>query len=231
VTAAVEKVVRTGTDAAAGEGNVTEGAADLVATLEPTLPAPASTLKEALTPLEALNPNRLSEVGSLASTNAWAGRSAPAAAPGGLLPDQMTRLPERRLPGAVQADPPPQGPIAIGIDASPLTPSALGRVSVVHRVNASGPLFSPSLPATTDVDQAPAVRAAWAGGPTAPFAPERSPSAHSQAGSGVGGSSFIPLLGVLALLALAAPRGYRRCMAVRDLPVPTPFACALDRPG
>jgi hypothetical protein len=51
------------------------------------------------------------------------------------------------------------------------------------------------------------------------------------AASGLGGSSFVPIAAVLALLALAAPAIFRRAQELADLAAPAPFACALERPG
>jgi hypothetical protein len=49
--------------------------------------------------------------------------------------------------------------------------------------------------------------------------------------SGAGGFSFVPIAGLLALLALAAPAIFRRFGEQADFPAPTPFVCALERPG
>ncbi len=46
-----------------------------------------------------------------------------------------------------------------------------------------------------------------------------------------GGSFFVPLAALLALLALAAPATRRRLSEVPGFPAPTPFVCALERPG
>jgi hypothetical protein len=57
------------------------------------------------------------------------------------------------------------------------------------------------------------------------------PSDSPAIGAGSGGSLFVPLAALLALLALAAPATFRRRMEVPELPAPTPFVCALERPG
>jgi hypothetical protein len=49
--------------------------------------------------------------------------------------------------------------------------------------------------------------------------------------SGSGGSFFVPLAALLALLALVAPAVLRRLGKVPDFQAPTPFVCALERPG
>lgn len=51
------------------------------------------------------------------------------------------------------------------------------------------------------------------------------------AASGSGGTSFVPLAALLALLALVAPAVLRRLGEVPDFRPPTPFVCALERPG
>lgn len=60
-----------------------------------------------------------------------------------------------------------------------------------------------------------------------PVPPLRSPGAAS----GSGGPSFVPLAVLLALLALVAPASFRRRREVPGFRVPTPFVCALERPG
>jgi hypothetical protein len=63
--------------------------------------------------------------------------------------------------------------------------------------------------------------------PDRPVPPSESPGAVS----GSGGSLFVPLAALLALLALAAPATFRRPREVPDFLAPTPFVCALERPG
>ena len=60
-----------------------------------------------------------------------------------------------------------------------------------------------------------------------PAAPSRSPGAVP----GSGGSIFVPLAALLALLALVAPASFRRLGEVPAFRPPTPFVCALERPG
>jgi len=61
--------------------------------------------------------------------------------------------------------------------------------------------------------------------------PVPSPGPAPMAASGPGGSSFVPIAALLALLALAAPAILRRLGEVPDFRAPTPFVCALERPG
>jgi hypothetical protein len=61
--------------------------------------------------------------------------------------------------------------------------------------------------------------------------PMPSPGTPSGAVSGLGGSSFVPIVALLALLALAAPTIFRRLGEGPDFRAPAPFACALERPG
>jgi hypothetical protein len=65
-------------------------------------------------------------------------------------------------------------------------------------------------------------------GPSAPI-PESPGSAAP--GLGSSGSFFVPIAALLALLALVAPATFRRLREVPNLPAPTPFVCALERPG
>ncbi|HEX5376134.1 MAG TPA: hypothetical protein VFW48_08240 [Solirubrobacterales bacterium] len=53
----------------------------------------------------------------------------------------------------------------------------------------------------------------------------------SGAAAGPTGSFFVPLAALLALLALAAPAVLRRFGEAPDFRPPTPFVCALERPG
>jgi hypothetical protein len=64
--------------------------------------------------------------------------------------------------------------------------------------------------------------------------PSDRPAAPSQslgASAGSGSSFFVPLAALLALLALAAPATFRRLREVPAFRPPTPFVCALERPG
>jgi hypothetical protein len=53
----------------------------------------------------------------------------------------------------------------------------------------------------------------------------------SATASGLGGSTFIPIAPLPALLALVAPAIFRRLREMADRSPPLPFACALERPG
>lgn len=141
--------------------------------------------------------------------------------------------------GAAAQSPGSRSPIAIDTDlrlTAPIVtqssaPSALPEAPDSHGASPNSPAFLFSIPPVfADASgQAPARSAS--DGPTGPPVPDLPPPAQIGAEVGAGGTNFLPLLGLLALLALAAPRGYRRRMAVRDFPVPTPFVCALERPG
>jgi hypothetical protein len=61
--------------------------------------------------------------------------------------------------------------------------------------------------------------------------PSPFPGPPKAAASGSSGSSFVPIAALLALLALAVPAILRRLREVPDLPAPTLFVCALERPG
>lgn len=57
------------------------------------------------------------------------------------------------------------------------------------------------------------------------------PRSPGVAVGGSGASFFVPIAALLALLALVAPAIHRRLREAPDFPVPTPFVCALERPG
>jgi hypothetical protein len=65
------------------------------------------------------------------------------------------------------------------------------------------------------------------------FPPDRTPPPLRAPGVGPtsGGSNFVPLVALLALLALAPPASLRRRRSVPDCQAPTPFVCALECPG
>jgi hypothetical protein len=61
--------------------------------------------------------------------------------------------------------------------------------------------------------------------------PMPSPGTPDGAVSGLGGSSFVPIVALLALLALAASAILRRLGEGPAFRAPSPFVCALERPG
>ncbi len=65
----------------------------------------------------------------------------------------------------------------------------------------------------------------------APLDAPISPPGFLGAVAGSSGSIFIPTVALLALLALAAPAICRRLREAPGLRAPTPFVCALERPG
>lgn len=70
-----------------------------------------------------------------------------------------------------------------------------------------------------------------AGGHTPSHLPPPAPDSPATAVASSGGTSFVPLAALLALLALAAPATLRRLGRAPDFQVPTRFVCALERPG
>jgi hypothetical protein len=87
---------------------------------------------------------------------------------------------------------------------------------------------SPSLPA------AGGIRFGSDGGRFSHDSPFNHPSPPLDApgaAPGSGGSFFVPLAALLALLALVAPATFRRLGAVPEFRPPIPFVCALERPG
>lgn len=69
------------------------------------------------------------------------------------------------------------------------------------------------------------------GSPTPSQAPSPAPESPANAVPDSGGTSFVPIVALLALLALVAPATLRRLGKGWDFHAPTPFVCALERPG
>jgi hypothetical protein len=90
------------------------------------------------------------------------------------------------------------------------------RLLSVAAIDSAGERFATSMP-PIDGNNDPQ---RWPGSP-----------AGAAAGAGTGSSSFVPIAALLALLALAAPAIFRRLGELADLRAPTPFVCALERPG
>jgi hypothetical protein len=67
--------------------------------------------------------------------------------------------------------------------------------------------------------------------PTPLNVPLPAPESPAIAVADSGGTSFIPIAALLALLALVAPAVTRRLGKAPDFRAPTPFTCALERPG
>ena len=96
-------------------------------------------------------------------------------------------------------------------------------------------LSTPLSPLTSSTTNALSARAAP---PATPGnGPEDSPSTPLPAPGpafstgGVGGWFFVPLAALMALVGLSAPAILRRLRESAALPSPTPFVCALERPG
>jgi hypothetical protein len=136
----------------------------------------------------------------------------------------------RRAPGSVApaspraAAPPPVAPPGAGsvLGAARRDPGVAAPLQVTDAHAVAGPSRAPIT--------APA---APAEPPRTPVQPPR-PGGHG-GGLAVGGSGggllFSPFLALLVALALAAPRLLRRHRAVPAFLRPTPFVCALERPG
>jgi MYXO-CTERM domain-containing protein len=69
------------------------------------------------------------------------------------------------------------------------------------------------------------------GNPAPPDLPPPAPQSPATAEGDAGGPSSVPVVALLALLALAAPAARRRLGEVAAFRPPTPFVCALERPG
>jgi hypothetical protein len=139
------------------------------------------------------------------------------------------RVPPSPSPTAGQ---PAHRPIAAGDGLSPSLLAAPGDVPL--------PLFGQAAPIDLPAVVAATANATHSSSSPAPNhptdraplnGPQPSPGSSGEAAPAPGGSSFVPLAALLALLALAAPAILRRLREVPDLPAPTLFVCALERPG
>jgi hypothetical protein len=119
--------------------------------------------------------------------------------------------------------------------AAPLGNGGAGVLSAFAQHRAAG-FF-----AQQEASPGPEVAAASAGtGSRAPGEDGREPSlpptplsapGPTTAPGGLGGSDFIPLVGLMALVALSAPTFRRRSGVTSAFWPPTPFLCAFERPG
>jgi hypothetical protein len=108
----------------------------------------------------------------------------------------------------------------------------LGSMSADGEPAASGEETPPALGGVADVSLAEAGERSERPPPPDRDGLSQSPQLPSPlTASGLGGSSFVPLAALLALLALAASATLRRLGKVPDCRPPTPFVCALERPG
>jgi MYXO-CTERM domain-containing protein len=69
------------------------------------------------------------------------------------------------------------------------------------------------------------------GNPASPELPPPAPRSPATAVGDAGGPSSVPVVALLALLALVAPAALRRLGEVAAFRPPSPFVCALERPG
>jgi hypothetical protein len=69
------------------------------------------------------------------------------------------------------------------------------------------------------------------GSPAPADVPLPAPGSPATAVADSGGTSFVPIVALLALLALVAPAATRRLGKAPDFRAPSPFVCALERPG
>jgi hypothetical protein len=94
------------------------------------------------------------------------------------------------------------------------------------RETAHSPLASPS---NTEALTSSAIDRG--GRPTPLDVPLPTPESPATAVADSGGPSFVPIVALLALLALVAPTAIRRLGKVADFRAPIPFVCALECPG
>ncbi len=131
---------------------------------------------------------------------------------GSMPPDQWAST----LPGAVLGE--SAGSPVVGSQRSPVLQPHAGDVTLWHQATSSQPTFA-APPARGEGD-APGAEGA------APPSP-----AGTTAGAGSSGSAPFAPIGLLLLLALATPSLSRFLRTVPAFLRPTPFICALERPG
>ena len=128
----------------------------------------------------------------------------------------------------------PARPATPGSPAAPLPGTRLPSVGTgdlvgTHSAGAPHPSSVPLISFKAASAQRPAAEAG--GRPGSPI-PRKAPApAGGAAAPAPGGSLFVPLLALLVLAALAAPRLLRRLDAAPALLRPALFVCALERPG
>lgn len=129
---------------------------------------------------------------------------------------------------------PTLGPLDIPSIASWLEPSMLALTGLQHVTSANheGPgSEQPLTPGRSPVGGPAATADVFQASGPPPNVPMPAPESPGAATPASGGSFFIPLAALLALLALVAPATRRRPSEVPGFPAPTPFVCALERPG
>lgn len=132
----------------------------------------------------------------------------------------------------------PAGPLSHRQATDLVTPS-IGDLLVLGGVQPGANGHGPSkktwlLPAATGVAFGAAAAGSAVerfGNPMPSDTPLPAPESPGAAAPGSAGSFFVPLAALLALLALVAPATRRRLREVPGFPAPTPFVCALERPG
>lgn len=126
-----------------------------------------------------------------------------AIASGGLIEQHLTLAELGKVESDGLAPNPPNGP------SEARSPTLAGVNAVLSSAGSVNPFESP---APADI-------------------PPPAPGSPNAVASGLGGSLFVPLVALLALLALAVPATLRRFGEAADFRAPTPFTCALERPG
>ena len=182
-------------------------------------------------------------------------RQAPAAArsrhePPPRAPDAAPRAPAPTAPGSGPGDN-PAGPVSPGGSPAPPAPPS-------DPFGPGSPVSWPGSPATESGHPVSAGAGSFLGTPPSALAstgttfvsasdvppaepgngPQHSPSIPLPSAPGpafspgaAGGWFFIPLAALMALVGLSAPAIMRRLREAAAFPAPTPFVCALERPG
>jgi hypothetical protein len=108
--------------------------------------------------------------------------------------------------------------------------SGSGRADKVESASRRpGTLGKVSPPATSGAGTS--LDASSSKGPAPLDVPLPTPKSPEAIAPGSGDAFFVPFVALLALLALVAPASMRRLREVPDFRAPTPFVCALERPG
>jgi hypothetical protein len=117
-------------------------------------------------------------------------------------------------------------------ESQSLTLLELGKVaSAAFGPKRPSPLREAPSSTGSDAGAALAAAAKHPGSPAPLDLPQPAPESPKAVGPGLGNAFFVPLVALLALLALAAPASQRRFRVAADFRAPTPFTCALERPG
>ncbi len=230
----------------------------VLAPITGSLPTITRSLPTLLQPLQNALPQTLAPIHNVLPTLPGIGKvQPPLATVTSHLPD-LPKPPAPSVPGSGPGGPTgsaptgggPAGPTPLGPSPTPLGPPSPSETGspVSHPGAAPAGGDSPTFPGASSflgTPLSPAVSAprrlapASAAPPVEPGnGPQDSPSIPLPSvpptvslSGGAGGWFFVPLAALMALVGLSAPAIMRRLREAAALPAPTPFVCALERPG